>query len=33
MRVAGSVGCMGQNVNVYWLLLRENENEEDGWKT
>ena len=33
MRVAGSVGRMGQNVNVYWVLLGEHENEEDGWQS
>jgi hypothetical protein len=31
MREVGSVGRMGQNVNVYRLLLGEHENEEDGW--
>jgi len=33
MRVAGSVGRMGKNVNVFWLLLGEHEIGENGWKT
>jgi len=31
--VAGSVERMGQNVDVFWLVLGERKIGEDGWKT